>query len=231
MQTSATPALHRMNRTPRRRISSAAASARAADIAVYTPAVRRGDALMTASGVPIALLVVLLAACANTAPSSRPAQENPTMTSASAAGQAFAPRLDPEQALLRLLDLIEGSGTVAEITPERLRAVFDLPFTERSGRLGYAEQLTSEWWSSYELDAARARPALRIRVPSRAARDLSVGARHLQGRLRALRGRAASAGLPPRDLPRRTRPRAVRALRARRPDRHRASARRVGCIA
>lgn len=78
------------------------------------------------------------------------------MTSASAAGQAFAPRLDAEQALLRLLDLIEGSGSVAEITPERLRAVFDLPFTERSGRLGYAEQLTSEWWSSYELDAARA---------------------------------------------------------------------------
>lgn len=78
------------------------------------------------------------------------------MTSASAAGQTFAPRLDAEQALLRLLDLIRDSRTVADITAERLQRVFDLPFTESGGRFGFAEQLSRDWWSSYELDPTRA---------------------------------------------------------------------------
>lgn len=78
------------------------------------------------------------------------------MTNSSAAEQAFSPRLDAEQSLLRLLDLIRDSRTIDDITPGRLQHIFDLPFAEHSGRLGFAEQLSHDWWSSYEWDPARA---------------------------------------------------------------------------
>lgn len=78
------------------------------------------------------------------------------MTTASAAEQTFSPRLDAEHALLRLLDLIRDSKSVEDIAPERLQKTFDLPFAEHSGRLGFAEQLSRDWWSSYEWDPTRA---------------------------------------------------------------------------
>lgn len=76
-------------------------------------------------------------------------------SSAEQAEQSFSPRLDAEQSLLRLLDLIRDSRTIADVTPERLQATFGVPFAESSGRFGFAEQLSRDWWSSYELNPQR----------------------------------------------------------------------------
>lgn len=76
------------------------------------------------------------------------------MTPTATASQAFSPRLDAEQSLLRLLELIRGSKTVQDITPERLQQVFGVDFAVASGRSGYGERLTRDWWSSFELDPA-----------------------------------------------------------------------------
>lgn len=78
------------------------------------------------------------------------------MTTASAAEQTFSPRLDAEHSLLRLLDLIRDSKTVDDITPARLQSAFGVAFAEHDGRLGFAEQLSRDWWSSFELDPKRA---------------------------------------------------------------------------
>jgi hypothetical protein len=104
-----------------------------------------------------ALFAVLgLTACTtHSAPSSRSTQENPAMTATANASQSFSPRLDAEQSLLRLLELIRDSKTVQDITPDRLQAVFGVTFNEHAGRLGFAEQLSRDWWSSYELDPKR----------------------------------------------------------------------------
>lgn len=74
------------------------------------------------------------------------------MTPTATASQAFSPRLDAEQSLLRLLELIRGSKTIADITPERLHTIFGVDFTVASGRSGFGERLTRDWWSSLELD-------------------------------------------------------------------------------
>ena len=74
------------------------------------------------------------------------------MTSAAAAPQVFSPRLDAEQSLLRLLELIRSSKTVQDITAARLQQTFDVEFTAASGRFGFGEHLTRDWWSSFELD-------------------------------------------------------------------------------
>ena len=81
------------------------------------------------------------------------------MTPTATASQSFSPRLDAEQSLLRLLDLIRDSKTVQDITDDRLQATFGVAFTTNSGRLGFAEQITQDWWSSFELDPARAQGA------------------------------------------------------------------------
>ena len=72
------------------------------------------------------------------------------MTSAAAAPQVFSPRLDAEQSLLRLLELIRGSKTVQDITPARLQQIFDVEFTAASGRFGFGEHLTRDWWSLHD---------------------------------------------------------------------------------
>jgi hypothetical protein len=79
-------------------------------------------------------------------------KETPTMTSTATASQAYSPRLDAEQSLLRLLELIRGSKTVQDITTQRLQDTFGVPFTVDSGRSGFGERLTRDWWSSIELD-------------------------------------------------------------------------------
>lgn len=104
--------------------------------------------------IPLACpLVLALAACAH-GPSSRDrsAKENAPMTTTATAAEAFAPKLDAEQSLRRLLDLIRSSRSVSDITAERLREVFGVSFSEASGRHGFAERLTRDWWSSFELD-------------------------------------------------------------------------------
>lgn len=76
------------------------------------------------------------------------------MTPTATASQAFSPQLDAEQSLLRLLELIRGSKTVKDITAGRLQQTFGVAFAEDSGRLGFGERLTKDWWSSFELDPA-----------------------------------------------------------------------------
>lgn len=78
------------------------------------------------------------------------------MTPTATASQAFSPRLDAEQSLLRLLDLIRDSRTIRDITAERLQQTFGVAFAADSGRLGFGERLTGDWWSSFEFDPANA---------------------------------------------------------------------------
>lgn len=66
--------------------------------------------------------------------------------------QSFAPRLDAEQSLLRLLELIRGTSTVRDISAERLAQTFGVDFIASSGRLAFSERLTRNWSSSFELD-------------------------------------------------------------------------------
>lgn len=76
------------------------------------------------------------------------APEPVPMTTSSA--DAYSPKLDAEQSLRRLLALIRGSRTIADINAGTLRQVFGVAFTEASGRLGFAERLDRDWWSSFE---------------------------------------------------------------------------------
>ena len=74
------------------------------------------------------------------------------MTTAAPATDAPAPALDAERSLRRVLDLIRDGAPVGAITAARLRGIFGVEFTESSGRYGFAERLTQDWWSSFELD-------------------------------------------------------------------------------
>ena len=76
------------------------------------------------------------------------------MTSNATAPQALSPRLGAEQSLLRLLDLIRGSRTIQDIDAARLEQTFGVAFAADSGRLGFGERLTGDWWSSFEFDPA-----------------------------------------------------------------------------
>lgn len=114
---------------------------------------------MPSRKLPAVVAALTLSACAHAPSAPRTAQETPAMTQDAAAPSSFSPRLDAGQALSRLLALIRGSRTVQDITPSRLQETFGVPFGEQGGRLAYAEQLTPEWWASYEWDPARAQGA------------------------------------------------------------------------
>jgi hypothetical protein len=112
---------------------------------------------MSAHRLSALFLALGLAACAHSPASTRSAspgstQETPAMTSTATASQTYSPRLDAEQSLLRLLELIRGSKTVQDITAERLQRTFGVEFTVDSGRSGFGERLNRDWWSSLELD-------------------------------------------------------------------------------
>jgi hypothetical protein len=100
---------------------------------------------------PFVPLFFALAACAHASSAGvRCARQNAPMKNRAA--ESFAPRLDAEQSLRRLLDLIRDSRRVGEITAERLREVFGVASTESSGRHGFAERLDRDWSWSFELD-------------------------------------------------------------------------------
>jgi hypothetical protein len=125
----------------------------------YSRSVAQGRA-MPIRRLPVVVAALGLAACAPSAPSSRSTQprsalESPAMTSTATASQSYSPRLDAEQSLSRLLDLIEDSKTIEDIDVERLRSVFGVAFDEDAGRFGFAEQLSDDWWTSYEWDPER----------------------------------------------------------------------------
>jgi hypothetical protein len=112
---------------------------------------------MSAYRLSILFVALGLAACAHSQSPDRSVspgatQETSAMTPTATASQAFSPRVDAEQSLLRLLELIRGSKTVQDITTERLQHTFGVEFTVDSGRSGFGERLTRDWWSSIELD-------------------------------------------------------------------------------
>ena len=65
-----------------------------------------------------------------------------------------SPRLDAEQSLLRLLELIRGSRSIDGITADRLQQTFGVTFDAEAGVLGFGERLTRDWGSSFEFDPA-----------------------------------------------------------------------------
>lgn len=91
--------------------------------------------------------VLSLSACAHSpAPSPVTAKEAPPMTRESS---AVRPRLTAEQALLRLLEIVRTSGTIADLTPERLEQVMEVPISPLGRGHGHFEQITPYW--SYRL--------------------------------------------------------------------------------
>ncbi len=66
---------------------------------------------------------------------------------------SISPKLNSEQALLRLLTLIRDSKTIQDFTPARIADGMGIPMQAASeGRSGFGEQLTTDWWSAIELD-------------------------------------------------------------------------------
>lgn len=55
------------------------------------------------------------------------------------------PKLTAEQALLRLLELIRTSKTIADFTPERLSEVMKVPITAWDEGYGFGEAATAQW--------------------------------------------------------------------------------------
>lgn len=108
------------------------------------------------------LVVLLLAAAASACAASPPPAATPSAssqeTSAMTASTAppAAPRLNAEQTLRRLLDLVRDTRTVADIDAAGLSKAFGVDFATAEGRLGYSERVAAGWWSSIELDPSAA---------------------------------------------------------------------------
>ena len=80
------------------------------------------------------------------------------MTTAAETGEAgddsgsIHPRLDAEQVLLRLLELIRSSKSVEDFTQEHMKKIMGVDFPIHApGRYGFGEQLTSDWWYGMEM--------------------------------------------------------------------------------
>ena len=65
---------------------------------------------------------------------------------------AINPRLNAEQVLLRLLELIRSSKSAADFTQEKLSKVmgFEMP-SHVPGEYGFGEQITRDWWYGMEM--------------------------------------------------------------------------------
>ncbi len=71
-----------------------------------------------------------------------------TPSQSPAIGATIQPKLNPEQMLLRLLELIRTTTSVKDFTPERLHEVMGVEIEyarDGSGRYGFGEQVNSEW--------------------------------------------------------------------------------------
>jgi hypothetical protein len=95
---------------------------------------------------------------ASSGPNPDSVKETPAMTSTAETGEAgdnsrsFHPKLDAEQVLLRLLELIRSSKSVADFTQEHMKKIMGVDFPAHApGRYGYGEQLTSDWWYGLEM--------------------------------------------------------------------------------
>lgn len=72
-----------------------------------------------------------------------------------AATTPSSPRLDAEQLLSRLLDLIRNSRSIKDFTPEKLQEVTGMTIefaNDGSERYGFGEQLTPDWSYGFGVD-------------------------------------------------------------------------------
>lgn len=117
---------------------------------------------MTVRSAPAFFAALALCACthapAGPSPASNPAKENPAMTTPAATGSAgqgaapVQPRLDAEQVLTRLLELIRSSESIKDFTPAYLSKAMGVEFaTYRPGYHAFGEQVTPVWWYSLEM--------------------------------------------------------------------------------
>ncbi len=68
-------------------------------------------------------------------------------------GPKIQPKLAAEQVLLRLLEVIRGSESIRDFTPEYLSKIMGVEFTiYRPGNYGFGEQLTADWWYGLEVN-------------------------------------------------------------------------------
>lgn len=78
-----------------------------------------------------------------------------TTSQAGGTGQdsaAINPKLNAEQVLLRLLELIRGSKSAADFTQEHMSKVMGVEISAYApGSYGFGEQLTPDWWYSIEM--------------------------------------------------------------------------------
>jgi hypothetical protein len=107
---------------------------------------------------PARSIILLLAACValpacSHAPLSASSKEEPTMTTAA---PIASPKLDAPQALQRVLDLIDDSHALADLTPAHISQKLGIPMeTARDGsaRYGFGEAINAQWTYGVELDA------------------------------------------------------------------------------
>lgn len=100
------------------------------------------------------LTALSLCACANAANTpSETVKETATMPTDTPA--IIQPKLTAEQALLRLLELIRTSKTIADFTPERLSDVMGVPVTPRSDGYGFGEKVTPQWGHGFDVTPQR----------------------------------------------------------------------------
>lgn len=113
---------------------------------------------------------LVLTACAH-AQSEKvsPAPREPTMTTDHTTTQdgdaPLHPKLTAEQALLRMLELIRTSKTIADFTPERLEQVMGVPISPRGDGYGFYEPLTLQWSHVFFVEEVKA--GLSITKPHR----------------------------------------------------------------
>lgn len=117
---------------------------------------------MTTRKAAIFLGALTLGACAHgSADSGRnpdSVKETPAMITTDETGKAgqdstsVQPKLNAEQVLLRLLELIRSSKSVEGFTQEQMKKIMGVDFPAHApGRYGFGEQLTSDWWYGMEM--------------------------------------------------------------------------------
>jgi len=117
---------------------------------------------MSAHRAVVLLSTLALGACAHgQADSGRTfdsAKETTAVTTTAQTGDAsqdsaaINPKLNAEQALLRLLELIRTSKSAADFTQEQLSKIMGIEIPAYApGRYGAGEQLTSDWWYGIDM--------------------------------------------------------------------------------
>jgi hypothetical protein len=117
---------------------------------------------MTTRKTVVFLCTLALGACAHGSADSGQnldsVKEAPAMTTAAETEKtgddsgSVHPKLDAEQVLLRLLELIRSSKSVEDFTQKHMKKIMGVDFPAHApGRYGFGERLTSDWWYGMEM--------------------------------------------------------------------------------